>query len=85
MHTGDVGMFDYTKLNDEGQPTLSIVDRVKELEEIYWSGDSVWIQPTELEAAVYGSLNQAPHSPLAYLGDTLVASHTLGTNQRHSH
>eukprot|EP01064_Diplonema_japonicum_P022536 TRINITY_DN3246_c3_g1_i1.p1 TRINITY_DN3246_c3_g1~~TRINITY_DN3246_c3_g1_i1.p1 ORF type:complete len:1703 (+),score=316.86 TRINITY_DN3246_c3_g1_i1:64-5109(+) len=40
-HTGDVGMM--------GPAGLKIVDRVSNLEEVYWKGDSVWIEPSKLE------------------------------------
>jgi acyl-CoA synthetase (AMP-forming)/AMP-acid ligase II len=51
--TGDVGLFDHNTLIG-GRPTLRIIDRLRNALEIYLDGDSVWINPTKLEA-VYGT------------------------------
>jgi long-subunit acyl-CoA synthetase (AMP-forming) len=52
--TGDVGelRYDHDKVDTEG-PLLYVVDRVKNLEEIYWDHDSVWIAATNLEEKIY--------------------------------
>lgn len=51
FHTGDVGSLDYSR---NPGPGLSIIDRVKALEEVYWEGDSVWIEAASLEENIYG-------------------------------
>lgn len=39
MLAGDVGMLNYTDTFDEdGNPRLSIIDRVKTVEEVYYGG-----------------------------------------------
>ena len=53
FHTGDVGSLDYSQ---NPGPCLSIIDRVKALEEVYWNGDSVWIEAASLEENVYGAV-----------------------------
>ena len=54
FYTGDVGALDYThpRVVETG-PLLTIVDRVTSLEEIYWEGDSVWINPTKLQVRFF--------------------------------
>ena len=55
FHTGDVGSLDYhhDKVVECG-PKLAIIDRVSALEEIYWRGDSKWINATSIQSKVYG-------------------------------
>ena len=49
--TGDIGRMEHlTVANGTTKRRLQIVDRVKSLEEIYYEGDSVWIEPNRLEA-----------------------------------
>lgn len=50
--TGDVGQLDYTSHCSSG-PRLKIIDRVNSLEELYWHGDSKWIEAVKLEETVY--------------------------------
>ena len=52
-HTGDVGSLDYSQ---RPGPRLSIIDRVNALEEVYWEGDSVWIEAARIEEHVYGPI-----------------------------
>ena len=61
-HTGDVGCLSTEpplhailnglkpKVGQEAKKYLKIVDRVKNLEEVYYDGDSVWIEPGRLES-----------------------------------
>jgi hypothetical protein len=56
--TGDVGQLDYSPNTGTGSasgPRLKIIDRVKSLEELYWHGDSKWVEAVSLEETVYRS------------------------------
>eukprot|EP00927_Polykrikos_kofoidii_P048997 TRINITY_DN43149_c0_g1_i1.p1 TRINITY_DN43149_c0_g1~~TRINITY_DN43149_c0_g1_i1.p1 ORF type:complete len:2028 (+),score=334.88 TRINITY_DN43149_c0_g1_i1:78-6161(+) len=53
---GDVGLLDYTDCTSGGAPRLKIIDRVTSLEEVYWRGDSAWIEASALEEHVFGVL-----------------------------
>mmetsp|Transcript_163666 Transcript_163666/g.524841 ORF Transcript_163666/g.524841 Transcript_163666/m.524841 type:complete len:1938 (+) Transcript_163666:50-5863(+) len=62
---GDIGLLDYANPVEGGQPRLCIIDRVKNLEEVYWQGDSAWIQATALEDGVYSVLPEVQSIVLA--------------------
>lgn len=64
-YTGDVGQLNFQTLSSSGQPLLTIIDRVKSLEEIYWAGDSVWIESVKLELEIYGNIPEVESIVLA--------------------
>jgi long-chain acyl-CoA synthetase len=51
-YTGDVGELDPLKIDERGQPTLRIVDRVSNMIELYVDGDSVWLEQGKFLHAV---------------------------------
>jgi long-chain acyl-CoA synthetase len=67
FYTGDVGELDYGKLDDDGNPTLRIIDRVANMTELYINGDSVWVEQARLEAEVYA--NAAAADRICLLSD----------------
>ena len=75
FHTGDVGQLDYGAAQ---APKLKVIDRVKALEEVYWAGDSVWIEPGALEENVFGECTQTSETFRASLMATDTRTGRLG-------
>eukprot|EP01062_Namystynia_karyoxenos_P042642 TRINITY_DN31212_c0_g1_i1.p1 TRINITY_DN31212_c0_g1~~TRINITY_DN31212_c0_g1_i1.p1 ORF type:complete len:1534 (+),score=283.66 TRINITY_DN31212_c0_g1_i1:77-4603(+) len=57
--TGDVGELDYRE-GARKPPLLRVIDRAKNVEELYWRGDSVWVDPGRWEAQ-YAALPGVRH------------------------
>eukprot|EP01065_Artemidia_motanka_P022221 TRINITY_DN26448_c0_g1_i1.p1 TRINITY_DN26448_c0_g1~~TRINITY_DN26448_c0_g1_i1.p1 ORF type:complete len:1952 (+),score=493.74 TRINITY_DN26448_c0_g1_i1:218-5857(+) len=61
-HTGDVGELDYCE-GSKRPPLLHVIDRAKNVEELYWQGDSVWVDPGRFES-LYGATRGVKHCVL---------------------
>lgn len=81
--TGDIGELDYDNVDESGNPTLAIIDRVSNSIELYVNGDSCWVDPSQLESIVSTKLSFIRNQMFILLGDrnqdslVLVAVPTL--------
>ena len=39
-----MGELDYVNVDDDGRPTLRVLDRVSHMTELYVDGDSLWVE-----------------------------------------
>ena len=61
-------------MDDDGRPTLRILDRVSNMTELYVDGDSLWVEQARLECEVYGR-SSAVHQVYQHT-NTHIYTHT---------